>query len=82
MRSRKGSDIVINIGSAKELGELIMHERKAQGLTQTQLAGLSGVGITFLSNLENGKQTAELGKTLNVLATLGLDLLAERRDNE
>ena len=62
MRSRKGSDIVINIGSTKELGELIMHERKAQGLTQTQLAGLSGVGITFLSNLENGKQTAELGK--------------------
>ena len=82
MRSRKGSDIVINIGSTKELGELIMHERKAQGLTQTQLAGLSGVGITFLSNLENGKQTAELGKTLNVLATLGLDLLAERRDND
>lgn len=82
MRSRKGSDIVINIGSTKELGKLIMHERIAQGLTQTQLAGLSGVGITFLSNLENGKQTAELGKTLNVLATLGLDLLAERRDNE
>ena len=73
---------MIKIRSAKELGKLIMHERKAQELTQTQLAGLSGVGITFLSNLENGKQTAELGKTLNVLATLGLDLLAERRDDE
>lgn len=59
-----------------------MHERKTRGLTQTQLAGLSGVGITFLSNLENGKQTAELGKTLNVLVTLGLDLLAERRGDE
>ena len=34
MRSRKGSDIAIDIGSTKELGELIMHERKAQGLTQ------------------------------------------------
>lgn len=78
----KRDDIVVKIGSAKELGKLIMHERKAQGLTQTQLAGLSGVGITFLSNLENGKQTAELGKTLNVLATLGLDLLAERRGDE
>ena len=73
---------MIKIRSAKELGKLIMHERKAQELTQTQLAGLSGVGITFLSNLENGKQTAELGKTLNALATLGLDLLAERRDDE
>ena len=69
---------MINIGSAKELGELIMHERKAQGLAQTQLAGLSGVGITFLSNLENGKQTAELGKTLNVLATLGLVIISRR----
>lgn len=78
----KRDDIVVKIGSAKELGKLIMHERKTQGLTQTQLAGLSGVGITFLSNLENGKQTAELGKTLNVLATLGLDLLAERRGDE
>ena len=39
-----------------------MHERKARGLAQTQLAGLSGIGITFLSNLENGKQTAKLDK--------------------
>lgn len=59
-----------------------MHERKARGLAQTQLAGLSGVGITFLSNLENGKQTAKLDKTLNVLATLGLDLLVERKGDE
>lgn len=73
---------MVKIGNTKELGKLIMRERKAQGLTQTQLAGLSGVGITFLSNLENGKQTAELGKTLNVLAMLGLDLLAERRSDE
>ena len=73
---------MIKIRSAKELGKLIMHERKAQELTQTQLAGLSGVGITFLSNLENEKQTAKLGKTLNVLATLGLDLLVERRGDE
>ncbi len=83
MRSRKGSDIVINIDSTKELGEnSSCMKEKPRGTTQTQLAGLSGVGITFLSNLENGKQTAELGKTLNVLATLGLDLLAERRDDE
>ena len=73
---------MVKISSTKELGELIMHERKTQGLTQAQLAGLSGVGITFLSNLENGKRTAELGKTLNVLATLGLDLLSDRRGDE
>ena len=73
---------MIKTRSTQELGKLIVHERKAQGLTQTQLAGLSGAGITFLSNLENGKQTAELGKTLNVLAELGLVPLAERRGDE
>mgnify|MGYP004489244855 FL=1 len=70
------------IGSTRELGKLISQERKHQGLTQVQLAGLSGVGTTFLSNLENGKPTAELGKTFDVLMTLGLDLFAERRANE
>lgn len=63
----------------KDLGSLIREERNAQQLTQTELSGLAGVGITFLSQLENGKETAELGKTLAVLATLGIDLHAEKR---
>lgn len=67
------------IATSADIGSLIRTERKRQGFTQTELAGLCGVGLTFLSNLENGKQTAELGKTLNVLTMLGIDLFAERR---
>lgn len=67
------------IATSKDIGSLIRAERKRQGFTQTELAGLCGVGLTFLSNLENGKQTAELGKMLNVLTMLGIDLFAERR---
>lgn len=67
------------IATSKDIGSLIRTERKRQGLTQTELAGLCGIGLTFLSNLENGKQTAELGKALNVLTMLGIDLFAERR---
>lgn len=67
------------IATSKDIGSLIRAERKRQGFTQTEFAGLCGVGLTFLSNLENGKQTAELGKTLNVLTMLGIDLFAERR---
>ena len=70
------------INGIQELGQLISKERKRQGLTQTQLAGLSGVGITFLSNLENGKPTAEIGKTFNVITTLGIDLFAEGSSHE
>lgn len=67
------------IATSADIGSLIRAECKRQGFTQTELAGLCGVGLTFLSNLENGKQTAELGKTLNVLTMLGIDLFAERR---
>lgn len=55
----------------KEIGTLIRHTRKAQCLRQDQLAAASGVGLRFLVELEAGKATAQLGKTLSVLAALG-----------
>lgn len=67
------------IRNARDLGSLISAERKRQGLTQADLAGYAGVGVTFLSQLENGKGTAEVDKALTVLATLGIDLVAQRR---
>lgn len=60
------------INSIKELGNLIKTIRKAQGLTQTDLAAAAGVGIRFIVDLENGKETAQLGKALNILMMLGL----------
>lgn len=70
---------VLTVRNARDMGSLIAAERRRQGLTQAELAGLSGVGVTFLSQLENGKPTAEIGKTLDVVATLGIDLIAQRR---
>ena len=67
------------ITDMSELGSLIRPARREQGLTQTELAGLAGVGVTFVSQLENGKQSAEAGKVIDVLLTLGIDLIAERR---
>jgi len=43
-------------------------------LTQTQLAGLAGTGLRFVSELERGKASVALNKTLAVLAVLGLRL--------
>lgn len=59
--------------TAAELGAALRAQRKAQGLTLEQLSGLSGLGMRFLSELERGKATAELGKTLQVATLLGLD---------
>ncbi|MFZ4859356.1 MAG: hypothetical protein ACOYL3_23510, partial [Desulfuromonadaceae bacterium] len=50
-----------------ELGRLIRFKRKEVGVRQEIAAGMAGVGTKFLSQLENGKETAELGKTLQVL---------------
>jgi y4mF family transcriptional regulator len=63
------------------LGQLIRKERKAQGLTQEQLAGLTGVGVRFVRELEAGKESCQLGRTLSVLAALGLTVAVfDRRE--
>ena len=69
----------MRITTMQGLGSLIREERRRQGLTQAELAGISGVGVTFVSQLENGKETAEMGRAMRVLAMLGIDLYAERR---
>ena len=57
------------------LGAAVRQVRKAHGLTQAELAGLAGTGPRFISELERGKASTELGKVLDVLAVLGLRLL-------
>ena len=59
------------VRSVKDLGAALCAARKALGLPQAQAALLCGVGIRFLSDLENGKETARLGETLKVIAGLG-----------
>jgi HTH-type transcriptional regulator/antitoxin HipB len=60
--------------TSEELGRFVKKERKAMGLTQAELALTSGTGTRFISDLENGKPTCQIGKTLTVLKTLGLRL--------
>jgi len=67
------------IGSAADLGAAIRSARKAQGLTLEQLSGLSGLGVRFLSELERGKETAQLGKALKVAKLLGISVVSESR---
>ena len=60
------------IDNQKELGKLIHAERKRQKLTQEELAGLSGVGIRFIRELEHGKESCRIGLAFTVMQTLGL----------
>lgn len=65
------------ITSMKDIGNLVKETRKKQELTQVQLAQLSNVGTRFLSDLEKGKPTCEVEKTLKVLLNLGIKLMVQ-----
>ena len=64
----------ILLASTKDLGTAIRSARKAMHLRQAEAALLCGVGIRFLSDLENGKDSVRLGTALKVISGLGLTL--------
>ena len=67
------------INDSGTLGELIRSERKRQKVTQVELAALAGVGVRFLRELENGKESCQLGRAFTVLSTLGISIDAATR---
>lgn len=62
------------IQSLDDLAEFIRKHRKSLGMTQADLAGASGLGVRFIGDLERGKPTCEIGKTLQALTMLGIEL--------
>ena len=52
----------------KELGRAIRARRKELGYTQAFLADYAGVSASFLSELENGKETIQVGKMMEVIS--------------
>lgn len=67
------------IRSSDDFGQQIRKARKAQGLTQAELASIAGVGTRFVSELERGKETARLGLALDLARLVGVDLTAQPR---
>ena len=67
------------IQTSEDLGVRVRERRKELGLTQIDLAGVARVTPRFVSELENGKATAQLAGIQRVLAALGLDLYLEAR---
>ncbi|GGA54395.1 helix-turn-helix transcriptional regulator [Pelagibacterium lentulum] len=81
LQSARGQDPSVErtIDDLAEIGAMVAARRKTRGLSQQDFADLAGVGRRFVSELERGKPTAEIGKTLRVLNTLGLDLVIRSR---
>ena len=62
------------IVTPEQMGAVIRAKRKQDGLTQADAAALCGVGTRFLGELERGKETAQVGKMLQILQGLGLEI--------
>ena len=63
----------MKITDVTAFGKALRDRRKELHYTQAFLAEFSGLSVSFISDLENGKSTAELGKALFLANLLGLD---------
>lgn len=70
----------IPVLSPADLGKAIREARRAQGLRQEELAGVAGVGVRFIVELEAGKPTIQLQKALAVISALGLVLSIDDKE--
>ncbi|WP_080799168.1 helix-turn-helix transcriptional regulator [Arabiibacter massiliensis] len=66
--------------SACDFGATVRARRKELGYSQQQLAAFCGCGARFISDLENGKDTIQLGKAMDVASMLGLNMHVEERE--
>lgn len=67
------------INNTTDFGAAIRKRRKELGYTQRYISEFTGYSISFISDLENGKSTAELGKTIYLANMLGLDVAVDTR---
>jgi y4mF family transcriptional regulator len=63
------------------ISNFVKERRKTLHLTQTDLALKSGVGLRFVRELEQGKQTLRLDKINQVLALFGHELTPVKSQN-
>ncbi len=69
----------MRITDTYSFGNAIRQRRRQLGYTQAYLSEVTGLSTSFLSNLENGKETAELGKAIFVASILALNLELNER---
>ncbi|GID30221.1 helix-turn-helix domain-containing protein [Paractinoplanes brasiliensis] len=62
----------MRLSNADDLGVYLRERRHAASMTQAQLAARARVSRRWLTDLEAGKATAEVGLVFRVVAALGL----------
>lgn len=64
------------------IAKFIKENRKAAGLTQEEFAIRSGLGLRFVRELEQGKETLRMDKVNTALAMFDMQAVPGRKDDE
>ena len=62
------------------IAEFIKQKRKEAGLTQEEFAIHSGLGLRFVRELEQGKETVRMDKVNQALSMFGMKAVPGRKD--
>ena len=58
----------------------VKQKRKEAGLTQEEFAMRSGLGLRFVRDLEQGKETVRMDKVNQALAIFGMEAVPGKKD--
>lgn len=64
------------------IGKFIKEKRKEVGLTQEEFAMRSGLGLRFVRELEQGKETVRLDKVNQALAMFDMEAIPGRKEKQ
>ena len=62
------------------IAKFIKESRRAAGLTQEEFAMRSGLGIRFVRELEQGKETVRMDKVNVALAMFGMEAVPGKKE--
>ena len=65
-----------------KIAEFIKINRKAAGLTQEEFAKRSGLGLRFVRELEQGKETVRMEKVNVALSMFDMEAVPGRKEDE
>lgn len=74
------SDPPYRVYTAASLGAAIRYYRLEAGLTQAELAERLGLNRTYLSALEQGRETEQVKRILRLLKQLGVRMTLDKAD--
>jgi transcriptional regulator with XRE-family HTH domain len=66
--------------TAASVGPAIRHYREEAGLTQEELAEMAGLNRSYLSELEQGRETEQMRRVLRLLKLLGVRATLQKAD--